>query len=92
MPRRLISETCLREQQENNNKQGSAVIITVSGETEAKRRYALGLLFGGIVKIVEKYWESRLNSVCMTYCRIGHERMGKCRDRPPRCIICAGFA
>ena len=40
--------------------------------------------------MVEKYWESGPSSVCMTCCGIGHERMGKCGDRVPKCIICAG--
>lgn len=51
---------------------------------------ASGLRFGGVVKIVEKYWESGPSSVCMTCCRIGHERMGKCGDRVPKCVISAG--
>ena len=90
IPRWLISESRLREQQESNNKRGSAIVITVSGESEAKTLCASGLRFGGVVKIVEKYWESGPSSVCMTCCGIGHERMGKCGSRPPKCVICAG--
>ena len=90
LPRWLISESRLREQQEANNKRGSAIVITVSGENEGKRLCASGLRFGGIVKVVEKYWESGPSSVCLTCCGIGHERMGKCGDQPPKCIICAG--
>ena len=40
--------------------------------------------------MVEKYWELGPSSVCMTCCGIGHEQMGKCRDRNPRCVIYAG--
>ena len=90
VPRWLISENRLREQQESSNKRGSAIVITVSSESEAKRLCASGLRFGGILRVVEKYWESRPSSVCMTCCGIGHERMGKCGDRQPRCVICAG--
>ena len=63
IPRWLISESRLKEQQELNNKRGSAIVITVSGESEAKKLCASGLRFGGIVKMVEKYWESGPSSV-----------------------------
>ena len=51
----LINKNRLREQQENNNKRGSAIVITVSNEMEAKRLLASGLRFGGAIKKVEKY-------------------------------------
>ena len=89
-PRWLINESRLKEQQEFNNKRGSAMVITVSGESEAKKLCASGLRFGRVVKVVEKYWESGPSSVCMTCCGIGHERMGKCGDRVSKCVICAG--
>ena len=85
----LINENRLREQQENNNKRGSAIIITVSNEMEAKRLLASGLRFGGAIKKVEKYWEAGPGSVCMKCCGIGHERQGSCENRPEKCIICA---
>ena len=90
LPRWLISESRLREEQTTKNKQGSAIVITVSSESEAKKLCASGLRFGGIVRVVERYWESGPSSVCMTCCGIGHERMGKCGDRKPRCVMCAG--
>ena len=90
MPRWLISKSRLKEQQEFSNKCGSAIVITVSGEGEAKKLCASGLRFGGTVKVVEKYWESGPSSVFMTCCGIGHERMGKCGDRTPKYVICAG--
>ena len=90
IPRWLISESRLREQQESSNKRGSAIVITVSSESEAKKLCASGLRFGGIVKVVEKYWESGPSSVCRTCCGIGHERMGNCGNRLPKCVICAG--
>lgn len=65
-------------------------MITVGSEIEAKRLCASGLRFGGTVKMAEKYWESGPSSVCLICCGIGHERMGKCGDQPPKCIICAG--
>ncbi len=90
LPRWLISEERLREQQETGNKRGSAIVITVKGETEAKKLCASGLRFGGVIKVVEKYWEAGPSSVCMACCGIGHERMGSCGNRPARCIICTG--
>lgn len=72
------------------DKRGSAIVITVKSESEAKQLCASGLRFGHVVKKVEKYWEAGPSSVCMTCCGIGHKRMGRCNDRPSRCIICAG--
>ncbi len=89
-PRWLINESRLREQQESSNKRGSAIVITVGNKAEAKRLCVSGLRFGGIVKRVEKYWEVGPSSVCRTCCGIGHERMGQCGDRLPKCVICAG--
>lgn len=89
LPRWLINEDRLREQQDDG-KQGSAIVITVRGETEAKHLCASGLRFGGVTRVVERYWEAGPSSVCMTCCGIGHERMGNCGDRPSQCTICAG--
>jgi len=89
LPRWLINESRLREQQEAG-KRGSAIVITVKGEAEAKKLCASGLRFGGVVRVVERYWEAGPSSVCMRCCGIGHERMGSCGDRPSKCVICAG--
>ena len=90
LPRWLISEDRLREAQTTGNKRGSAIVITVKGETEAKRLCASGLRFGGLVRMVEKFWEAGPSSVCMTCCGIGHARMGECGNRPAKCAICTG--
>ncbi len=90
LPRWLINEDRLREVQTNGNKRGSAIVITVKGEVEAKKLCASGLRFGGLIRVVEKYWEAGPSSVCMTCCGIGHERMGSCRNRPTKCVICSG--
>ena len=50
MPRWLINEERLKEQQEVNHKRGLAIVITVSSESEAKRLAASGLRFGGARK------------------------------------------
>ena len=90
LPRWLINEGRLREAQMTGNKRGSAIVITVKGETEAKRLCVSGLRFGGLIRVVEKYWEAESSSVCMTCCGISHERMGDCRNWPAKCIIYTG--
>lgn len=89
-PRWLINENCLREQQETGNKRGSAIVITVKGEAKAKKLCASGLRFGGVIRVVERYWEAGPSSVCMICCGIGYQRMRSCRNRPEKCLICAG--
>ena len=49
----------------------------------------MGLRFGGMVK-VKILGDPGPRLVYRTCCGIGHERMGKCGDRLPRCMICAG--
>lgn len=90
IPRWLINENRLREQQESNNKRGSAIVITVSNKMEAKRLIASSLRFGGAIRKVEKYWEAGPRSVCMKCCGIGHKCQGSCGNRPEKCIMCAG--
>ena len=89
MPRWLISEDRLKEQQEKGSKRGSAIVITVSNEIEAKRLLANGLCFGGAVKKVEKYWEAGPGLMYMRCCGIGYKRQGSCGDRLEKCVMCA---
>lgn len=53
-PQWLINEDQLRKQQEIG-KRGSAIVITIKEEAEAKKQYTLDLQFGGAVKMLEKY-------------------------------------
>lgn len=53
IPRWLINEDRLKEQQDKSNKQGSAIVITIGNKIEAKRLIAKGLRFGGTIKKVE---------------------------------------
>lgn len=89
LPRWLINENRLRKQQETG-KRGSAIVITVKGEAEAKKFCASGLCFGGVIRFVGRYWEAGPSSVCMTCCGIGHQQMGSCGDQPEKFVICAG--
>ena len=89
MPRWLINENRLKEQQELSNKHGSAIVIMVSSEAEVKQLIASGLRFGGAVKKVEKYWDAGPGSVYPRCCGIGHERQNSCGNRPEKCTMCA---
>ena len=91
LPRCLINEDRLREAQTTGSKRGSAIVITVKGETEAKKLCASGLRFGGLVRVVEKFWEVGPSSVCMTCCGIGQERMGGCGSRPANVLFVPGY-
>lgn len=64
-------------------------MIIVSNDNKAKKLCTNNLCFGGVVKVVEKYWEVGLGLVCMRYCGIGYERLGNCSDRPEECLLCA---
>ena len=90
MPRWLINEERLKKQQELNNKRGSAIVITVSSESEAKQLAASVLRFGEAIKKVEKYWDAGPGSVCLRCCGIGHERQNSCGGRPKKCTLFAG--
>ena len=90
IPRWLMSEARLEEHLETGNERGSAIVITVGNEADVSKLCAKGLRFGGVPKVVEKYWEAGPNSMCMTYSGIGHDRLKRCNERPVQCVICAG--
>lgn len=69
---------------------GSAIVITVGNEAEASKLCANGLRFGGVPKMVEKYWEAGPSSVCMTCSGIGYDRFGGYGKKLVQCVICAG--
>lgn len=77
----LINEEQLEEQLEIGNRRRSAIVIIMGNETEAQKLYIKGIRFRGAPKIVEKYWEARPISVCMTCLGIGHHQLKKCRKR-----------
>lgn len=90
-PRWLIHKDQLRERQESGNNRGSAIVITIANASDAAYLCAKGLRFRGALKIVEKYWEVGLGSVCLICCSIGHDRPGNCGQRPAKCALCAGL-
>lgn len=58
---------------------------------EAKYLFISGFQFGGICRIIERYEKVKQGLVCMTYCDIGHEQIGSCRNQPLQCIICNNY-
>lgn len=78
----LINKNCLKEQQDKDIKQRSAIVITVSNKIKAKWVITNGLWFREAIKKMKKYWDVRLGSISMKCCRIVHERQGSYRDRP----------
>lgn len=69
----LINEARLEERLESGDRRGSAIVITVGNSTEASQLSSKRLRFGGNLKVVEKYWEARPLSICMSYTGIGHD-------------------
>ena len=55
MPQWFVNEDRLKKQQDANNKQRSAIVITVSNDNKVKKLCANGLRFEKAVKVVEKY-------------------------------------
>lgn len=81
-PRWLIYKSQLRERQELGNYRGSSIIIIVANNSNATYLYAKRLRFGKTLKGVERYWEAGPGSVSRVCCDIGHDCLGKCRQRP----------
>ena len=89
MPRWLVKKNRLKKQQEAKNKQWSAIIIIVSNNSKAKKLYANGFCFRGVVKVEEKYWKAKQGLVCIRYCKIEHKRQGNYSDKRERCLLWA---
>ena len=86
----LISESQLEKRLESGTGRGSAIVITVGTSEEASKLCSGGLRFGGALKVVEKYWEARPSSVCLSCAGIGHDCLGECKNRAVQYVICAG--
>lgn len=72
-PRWLINEAQLEERMKSDNGRGSAIVITVGNSTEASQLCFKRLRFGGVLKVVEKYWEVGPSSICISCAGIGHD-------------------
>ena len=90
IPRWLISESRLEKRLDSDTGRGSAIVITVGTSEEAAKLCSKGLRFGEALKVVEKYWEARPGSVCLSCAGLGHDCLGECGDRAVQCVICAG--
>ena len=61
----------------------------VGNEVKASKLCPIDLQFGGVFKVVEKYWKAGPSSVSITSLGIGHDRLASCEKRPVQCMICA---
>lgn len=43
--------------------------------------------FREMFKVVEKYYEAGLSSICINCAEIGYNRLGKCLNKAIQCII-----
>lgn len=77
----LISEIQLEKYFESGTKKDLTIVIIVRNNTKVFILYAKGSRFRKILKIVEKYEKARPSSICISYARINHNRLGKSRDR-----------
>lgn len=89
MPRWLINEDRLKKQQEKNTKRRSTIVIILSNKNVFKQLMAGVLQFERVVNKVEKFWDAGPGLVCFKCCGIEHERLGGCKNRPEKCVLCA---
>lgn len=89
-PRWLIYKRRLRERQKSQNYCGSFIVIMVVNNSDTTYLCAKGLRFGGILKVVKRYWEARPRSICPVCRDIGHDWLERCAQRPAQCTLCAG--
>lgn len=65
------------------------MIIMVKNKAKAKKLYKSGLCFGGLVKVIEKYWEAESSSICIIDYIIDHEWIKNYQDWSAKFIICS---
>lgn len=72
-PHWLINKARLEKHLESGDGRGSAIVIIVRNSIETSQLYSKELRFGGTLKVVEKYWEAELLSICMSCTEIRHD-------------------
>ena len=82
----LVSPKKLR----SSKQQSTTIVVTVGSGDEARKMLKFGLQFGTRRYTTEAYKEVNPESVCIRCCGIGHSNHLGCKERPPRCSICAG--
>ena len=82
----LVSPKKLRSRKQ----QSATIVVTVGSGEEAQKMLKLGLQFSTRRHTTEAYKEVNPESVCTRCCGIGHSNHLGCKERPPRCSICAG--
>ena len=68
----------------------AAIVLTVGSLEEARELLNMGLRLGGCHYKTEAYMDTNPESVCVRCCGIGHSSYLECKNRAPRCSICAG--
>lgn len=63
----------------------------MNSENKAKKLCASGLQFDGVVKVVQKYWELEPSLLSMTFYKISHEQIGKCKNWISKYVIYASL-
>ena len=70
-----------RKRLESGNGRGFAIVIKVQNSIKALKLCFKGLRFEKALKIVEKYWKAGPGLVYMYCVDVGHNCMGKCKNR-----------
>jgi hypothetical protein len=72
------------------NQRSATIVVTVGSGEDARKMLKFGLQFGTRRHTTEAYKEVSPESVCPRCCGIGHSNHLGCKERPPKCSICAG--
>lgn len=72
------------------NEERLVIVMMVENSVEAFILCAKGWKFERAQKVIEKYWEAGLSSICINFVGIDHTRLGKCENGNLQYVICAG--
>lgn len=89
MPYQLINKNRFKEQQDKDNKQKLAIVITVSNKIKAKQLIANEFQFEKAIKKEKKYQDVGPGSIYIKCYRISHKRQSSYENIPEKCIMCA---
>lgn len=73
LSRWLINEAWLKKHLEFETRKGSGIVITVKNNIKASTLCSKRLRLGGVLKVVEKYWEAGTILVCMGCTDVNHD-------------------
>lgn len=84
----LNNKTQLKKHLESESERGLAIVIIVENSAEAFKFCSKDLRFRKILKLVEKYQETRLNWVYMSFIDVDHKDQRECGDKIIKYVIC----